>query len=169
MKKIIFISAVSGVGKSTTCNYIKDNDLLVDYDIYDIDDLANINDYNSNTYNHFYEDAINKAIIKSEKQNIIIASCINPIDIENITIPNNVESLEMILVYCSNEELEKRLKARDDNRNCSSDGFIKEQIEYQKYLLEHSNQFQLSIDNTNITVEEVANQIINYLNKNNIK
>lgn len=169
MKKIVFISAVSGVGKSTTCNYIKDNNLLVDCDIYDIDDLVNINNYDKNTYNLFYEDAINKAIIKSERQNIIIASCINPNDIENITIPNNVESLEMFLVYCSNEELEKRLKSRDENRNCSSDEFIKEQIEYQKYLLEQSNKFQLSIDNTNITVEEVANQITNHLNKNNRK
>ena len=167
MEKIVFISAVCGVGKSTTCNYIKDNNLLVDYDIFDIDDLANINDYDTKDYNQFYEDAINNAFIKSKKQNIIIGSCINPIDIKNIPLPNEIESLEMILVYCSDEELENRLKARDENRNCGSNEFIKKQSEYQKYLIEHSNLFQLSIDNTNITVEEVASQIVNHLNRNN--
>ncbi len=46
MKKLVFISAVSGVGKSTACEYINKNNLLVDYAILDIDDLENINNYN---------------------------------------------------------------------------------------------------------------------------
>ena len=45
MKKLVFISAVSGVGKSTACEYINKNNLLVDYAIFDIDDLENINNY----------------------------------------------------------------------------------------------------------------------------
>ena len=65
MKKLIFVGAVSGVGKSATCQYIKDNNLLSDFAIYDIDDLENINDYNSDTYDLFYENAIGNAIIKS--------------------------------------------------------------------------------------------------------
>lgn len=64
MKKLIFISAVSGVGKSTACEYIKKSNLLEDYSIFDIDDLENINNYNQNTYNLFYENAIKKAIRK---------------------------------------------------------------------------------------------------------
>ncbi len=51
--KLIFMSAVSGVGKSVTCDYIKNNNMLEDYVIFDIDELENINEYNSGTYNLF--------------------------------------------------------------------------------------------------------------------
>ena len=43
----------------------------------------------------------------------------------------------MILLYCFKEELIKRLKARDEIRNCSSDEFIKGQVNYQNYMLKH--------------------------------
>ena len=45
MKKIVFISAVSGVGKSTVCEYIKNNELLKEYEVFDIDDLENVHEY----------------------------------------------------------------------------------------------------------------------------
>ena len=103
MKKLVFISAVSGVGKSSTCEYIKNNNLLKDYAIFDIDELENINEYNENTYNLFYENAIKKAIILSKDKNIIIGSCINPNDIEKINMPNEIEAYINILITCSNE------------------------------------------------------------------
>lgn len=168
MKKVLFISAVSGVGKSTTCNYIKDNNLLEDYDIFDIDELENIVNYDNNTYNLFYENAIKKAIEKSNNKNIIIGSCINPTDIEKIQIPKDVESIEMILITCSNEELEKRLKTRDKSRNCGSNEFIKSQIDYQNYMLNYLNLYKLHIDNSSISVEDVSNIVVNYI-KNNEK
>ena len=31
MKKVFFLSAVSGVGKTTTCDYIENNNLLKNY------------------------------------------------------------------------------------------------------------------------------------------
>ncbi len=160
---LTFISAVSGVGKSTTCDYIKDNNLLDDYTVFDIDDLENVNEYSSSTYNLFYENAIKNAILKSNNKNIIIGSCINPTDIEKINIPKKIEKVDMILITCSNEEIEKRLKARDKSRNCSSDEFIKEQIDYQNYMIDHLNMYQLHIDNSNCSVERVANQIVNYI------
>jgi len=163
MKKLIFISAVSGVGKTTTIDYIKNNNLLDDYDIFDIDNLVNIHDYNSDEYNLFYEDAIKKAVILSKNNNIIIGSCINPTDINKITIPDGIEKIEMVLIYCSNGELRNRLKARDESRNCSSDEFINGQIEYQNYMLNHSELYSFKIDNTSLDVSEVAKIIINYL------
>ena len=99
--KLIFVSAVSGVGKSTTCDYIKNNNMLKDYIIFDIDELENINEYNIGTYNLFYENAIKKATSKSYNKNIIIGSCINPTDIEKINIPKEIEKVEMILLTCS--------------------------------------------------------------------
>ena len=161
--KLIFLSAVSGVGKSVTCDYIKNNNMLEDYVIFDIDELENINEYNSSTYNLFYENAIKKATSKSNNKNIIIGSCINPTDIEKINIPKEIEKVEMILITCSEKQLVNRLKSRDKNRNCSSDEFINGQIKYQNFMLNHLNMYQLHIDNSNCNVEEVANQIVNYI------
>ena len=167
MKKLIFISAVCGVGKSTNCEYIRNNNLLEDYAIFDIDDLENINDYNENTYNTFYENAIKKAIILSGDKNIIIGSCINPMDIEKISMPKDIESYKNILITCSDEELTIRLKERDENRNCSNDEFIYGQIDYQKFMLNHLNLYDFHINNTNRSVNETSNRIVSFIKNNN--
>ena len=163
LRKLIFISAVSGVGKSTACEYIKKSNLLNGYAIFDIDDLENINEYNENTYNLFYENAIKKAIILSKDKNIIIGSCINPTDIEKINMPNEIDSYINILITCSNEELKKRLKARDESRQCGSDEYIENQINYQNYLLKNIGLYQLHVDNTNDIVENIARKIIDFI------
>lgn len=163
LRKLIFISAVSGVGKSTACEYIKKSNLLNGYAIFDIDDLENINEYNENTYNLFYENAIKKAIILSKGKNIIIGSCINPTDIEKINIPNEIDSYSNILITCSDEELKKRLKARDKSRQCGSNEYIENQINYQNYLLKNIGLYQLHVDNTNDIVENIARKIIDFI------
>ena len=165
MKKLIFISAVSGVGKSTTCNYIKNNRLLENYIVFDIDELENINEYDKDTYNLFYNNAIKKALEKSNDKNIIIGSCINPTDIDNINTQEEVD-INMILITCSNQELGKRLKARDEKRNCSSDEFIKGQIDYQNYMLNHLYMYQLHVDNSKSSIEDVSKQIIDFIKEN---
>jgi len=162
--KLVFLSAVCGVGKSTACDYIKNNNLLDEYAIFDIDDLENINDYNNHTYNVFYENAIKNAIVQSNNKNIIIGSCINPNDIQKLNIPKSINSIELILLTCSSDELEKRLRARDESRNCGSDEFIKGQIDYQNYMLNHLNLYKLHLDNTNCEAKDIAKQIVDYLN-----
>lgn len=164
MKKVFFLSAVSGVGKTTTCHYIENNNLLKNYSIFDIDELENINEYNSDTYTSFYENALKKAVLKSKNENILIGSCINPTDIKKIKMPEEITSLEMILIFCSSEELERRLKKRDKERNCSSDEFIQRQIEYQNFMLNHLDLYRLYLDNSNCDVNEIAIQIVNYIN-----
>lgn len=163
MKELVFISAVSGVGKSTACEYIKKNNLLDDYAIFDIDELENINNYNENTYNNFYENAIIKAVTLSKDKNIVIGSCINPNDIEKINMPNEIESYINILITCSDEEVKNRLKARDKSRQCSSDEYIKGQVEYQQYLLKNIELYQMHVDNTKDVVENVSQKIVDFI------
>ena len=131
----------------------------------DIDDLENVHEYNNDTYNLFYENAIKKTVEKSNDKNIILASCINPTDIERINIPKEIQSIHMIAITCSNDELYKRLKNRDSERNCSSDEFINNQIDYQNWILKHINLYQLHIDNTNNDVSDVVESIIEYIDK----
>lgn len=77
--------------------------------------------------------------------------------------PEEITSLEMILIFCSSEELERRLKKRDKERNCSSDEFIQRQIEYQNFMLNHLDLYRLYLDNSNCDVNEIAIQIVNYI------
>ena len=166
MKVLIFISAVCGVGKSTNCEYIRNNNLMEDYAIFDMDDLENINNYNENTYSLFYKNAIKKAIILSGDKNIIIGSCINPLDIKKISIPREIDSCKNILITCSDEELTRRLKERDENRNCSNDEFIQGQVDYQKFMLNHLNMYDFHIDNTDKKVSETSQSIVKFIKDN---
>ena len=163
MKKLVFLSAVPGVGKSTTCEYINNNHLLDNYIAFDIDDLENINEYSN--VNLFHENAIKKAITKSDEKNIVIGSCINPTDLPNMNIDKDID-ISLILMTCSNEELAKRLKERDKSRNCSDDEFIKKAIEYQNYMLEHEDMFQLHIDNSESNISDISNQIVDFIKEN---
>ena len=165
-KKIVFISGVSGVGKTTICKYINDNHLLDQYMTIDIDELENINDYHESNYHIFYENAIKKAIDISSEKNIILASCINPTDFYKINILKRIDTCINILITCSREELENRLKQRESSRNCSDDEFIKGQIEYQNYMLKHLDLYHLHLDNTNNSIETISNQIVKYINEN---
>ena len=165
-KKIVFISGVSGVGKTTICEYINDNHLLDGYIAFDIDDLENVNKYNENNYNMFYENAIKKAIKKSNEKNIILGSCINPTDFNKINILKDINVFANILITCSNKEIEKRLKKRDSSRNCSNDNFIETQIEYQNYMIKHIDLYQLHLDNTTDSITNISNQIVKFIIEN---
>ena len=83
MKKIVFITGVCGVGKTSIYENIKNSDLKHTYNIFDIDMLENVNDYKDN-YDEFYKSAVDKAIDKSKDKDIILFSCINHNDISNI-------------------------------------------------------------------------------------
>ena len=109
--------------------------MIIICQIIDVDDLVNCHECEQG--NLLYEDAIKRAKEKSEDKNIILASCVNPVELKQINIPSELESINMILLYCFKEELIKRLKARDEIRNCSSDEFIKGQVNYQNYMLKH--------------------------------
>ena len=150
MKSLFFIISVSGVGKSTTLEYIKKNSLLDDYSIFDIDDLENINNYNENNYNLFYENALEKAVLLSN-------------DIEKLKIPNEIENYINILITCSNDKLKKRLKSREKSRQCGTNEYIDRQITYQNYLLNNFELFQLHIDNTTDDVENVSKKIVKFI------
>ena len=158
---IVFVSGVCGSGKSTICEYIRKNKLLKDYNLFDMDELENINDYDENTYNLFYKNCIDKAISKSKNNNIMLFSCINHNDLNDL----KLDGYRIILITCSNEEITKRLKDRDKKRNCSDDKFIKEQIDYQNWFLSNLDCYDADYDNTLNSIEDISNKIINFISE----
>lgn len=159
---IVFVSGVCGCGKSSIYEYIKDNNLLDDYDLFDMDELENINDYSEDNYNLFYKNCIDKAISKSKKNNIMLFSCINHNDINDLGLDNT----RSILITCSNDEIFKRLKNRDKKRNCSDDSFINEQIKYQDWFISNSEYYDGIFDNTSVSLKDVSNDIVEYTKVN---
>ena len=82
--------------------------------------------------------------------------------------PNEIESYINILITCSNEELKKRLKARDESRQCGSDEYIEGQINYQNYLLKNIGLYQMHIDNSEDVVENVTRKIVNFIKQGEV-
>ena len=157
MKRIIFITGVCGVGKTSIYENIKNSDLSHTYSIFDIDNLLNVNDYKDN-YDMFYKNAVDKAIDKSKDKDIILFSCINHNDVENLKLEDCVTRI--ILITCDNEELKKRLKNRKND--CSSDEFINEQIKYQEWFINNMDYYDAAFNNTN-NIEEVLEKIIDII------
>ena len=164
MKNIIFISGICGCGKSSICEYIKNNNLFDNYNIYDIDELENVNDYNEDDYNLFYLNSINKAISKSKDKDIIIFSCINHNDLNSIKIDG--VSFKILLITCSKDEITKRLKERDKSRNCSDDTFINEQLKYQDWFISNMDYYDGNFDNTSISLKEISENIVEFIKLN---
>ena len=105
-------------------------------------------------------EAYNNLVIQSKKDLNISA--------EDILISLNREPgsfLKKIFEDIEKEVLYKRLKMRNPERNCGSDEFIKNQINYQNWILDHINLYQLHLDNTNSKIEETASIIIEYIRK----
>ncbi len=48
---------------------------------------------------------------------------------------------------------------------CGSDEFIQGQIQYNQWFRNNHNKFQFYIDNTELTVEETANTIAEYIKR----
>ena len=158
MKKIVFITGVCGVGKTSIYENIKNSDLKHTYNIFDIDMLENVNDYKDN-YDEFYKSAVDKAIDKSKDKDIILFSCINHNDISNLKLEDCITRI--VLITCDSEELKKRLK--DRNNDCSSDEFINEQIKYQEWFINNLDYYDSDYNNTDGNIDDICDKIIDFL------
>ena len=162
-KKILgLISAACGIGKSTLIDFLRDNKMIDEFCVVDTDEVGlNWWDYADTEHPEQYTiDAIKKAIEVSKDNNVVFGSCLNPLELfEKIDIPSEIKNIYMIALTCSPDEIFTRLKARDPERMCSDDDFIKVQIDYNDWFMRNANKFQLHIDNSVKTVEEVASEV----------
>ena len=158
MKKIIFVTGVCGVGKTSIYESIKNSEIKDTYSIFDIDELVNINDYKDN-YDLFYKDAVNKAIDMSKDKDIVLFSCINHNDVDALKLEDCITRI--VLVVCDNEELERRLRERDNE--CSEDSFIREQINYQNWFISNLDSYDANYDNTSNSISDIVLKIVDFI------
>ena len=166
--KLFVITGTCGSGKSTMKDFLAerlDSSQFVGID----SDETGLNwwDYagteNEDKYN---TDSLNRAIEMAEGKNLIFVSCLNPIDyFTKYDVHKEIESTHFIALCPSDEEIEKRLKARPADRGFTSDEAIRPHVEYNGWFRKNKAKFQLFLDNTETTEEETAEQIASYILK----
>jgi len=169
MKRLVMLSAACGVGKTTIRDAIEESGLLEDYLCVDTDGLGiNWWDYAGTDHeSKFTDDCLLAAEKLAGDKNILFVGCVSPIDFYGkINLPPSITSSYLIGMTCSAEEVTKRLKARPAERNCGSDEFIAGQVEYNSWFQRNGSKFQFFIDNTDLTIEETAKRIAEFIRSN---
>lgn len=168
MKTLVILSAACGVGKSTIKDALKQSDVLENYDCIDSDEVGiNWWDYAGTDHESKYsEDCLAEAVRMSNNKNLLFVTCMNPYDFYGkISIPQEISSTFYIGMFCSDEEIAMRLKARPEERMCGSDEFIARQIEYNNWFKRNAGKFQFYIDNTNQSIQETATEIAAFIKR----
>ncbi len=167
MSNLIVLCSTCGVGKSTICEYLNEQNLLKDCACIDTDEVGiNWWDYaGTENESKFSDDCIKEAVRMADGKNVLFVTCMNPYDFYGkVNIPSEISATYFIAMTCSDEEVAKRLKARPEERMCGSDEFIQGQIQYNQWFRNNHNKFQFYIDNTELTVDETAHRIADYVN-----
>lgn len=163
--KLIILTAACGVGKSTIKDELKSKQMLDSFACIDTDEVGiNWWDYGMENKDKFNDDCLREAVRQANGKNLLFSTCLNPIDFyEKVNIPQEITSTFFIAMTCSDEEITKRLKARPAERMCGGDAFIKEQIDYLNWYRKNKGKFQLYIDNTDMTILDVADKIADFI------
>lgn len=168
MKKLIILSAACGIGKSTIKDELTKSSYMGNYAYIDTDEVGiNWWDYAGTEHeSKFSDDCLAAAVKLAGNKNLFFVSCLNPIDFYGkVNIPAEITSTYFIGMSCAPEEVRKRLKARPAERMCGSDEFIEGQIQYNNWYRRNAGKFQFYLDNTNMTIEETALEIINFIKR----
>ena len=168
MKKLVVLSSACGVGKSTIKEELNKKNLLDNYACIDTDEVGvNWWDY-AGTENEakFSDDCIVEAVRMAGEKNLFFVTCMNPYDFYGkVHIPSEITSAFFVGMTCSDEEITRRLKDRPAERMCGSDEFITGQIQYNNWFKENAGKFQFYIDNTDLTIDETAEEIARFVRR----
>ncbi|MBQ8569532.1 MAG: AAA family ATPase [Oscillospiraceae bacterium] len=167
MKRLFVLCAACGVGKSTLKDVLSDSSISDKVFCVDTDEVGiNWWDYaGTDRESEYNDDCIARAVVMSGEKDLLFAACMNPIDFySKVNIPDDITSSYFIGMTCSDDEISRRLKARPAERMCGSDEFISGQIEYNGWFRKNANKFQFYIDNTDMTVNEAACVITEFIN-----
>ena len=114
------------------------------------------------------EDTLRNAVKMAGGKDLIFVSCLNPLDyFQKTDAPEEIECSFFIALNPSDEVIEQRLKARPAERGFTSDEKIKPHIEYNAWFRRNRSKFQLYIDNTEISEEETAKIIAEFIGRQN--
>lgn len=166
--KLYVITGTCGAGKSTMKDYLSDTMNSEMYACVDSDEVGlNWWEYAGTEKESKYgEDTLKRAVKIANGKNLIIVSCLNPIDyFQKIDPPKEIESSFFIALNSTDETIQRRLKARPVERGFTTDEIIRPHIEYNGWFRRNRSKFQLVIDNTEISEEETSKIIASFIRR----
>lgn len=163
MKKLVVLCATCGVGKTTIKDYLQEHSGAKNFAFFDTDEIGlNWHDYKDleDGGTLFSRAGLTRASEKAGDQNILWATCMNPMDYhEKIAPISDIEEAYFINLQCSDEALTKRLKGRPVERMTHTDEFIATQVEYMNWFRKNTHRMDLVIDSTDLTIGETAEKV----------
>ncbi len=167
-KRLFILSAACGVGKTTIQNTLRQLNLLPDFACLDSDEMGiNWWDYAGTPREADYmRDCLSVALDRAGDRPLVFCSCISPPDFRKLrpSFPY-ITSVWHIGMFCSDDEVRRRLLARPPERMCSDESFILSQIEYNHWIRKHPSEYAFHIDNTPYTEEETARIIADFIRR----
>ena len=165
-KHLIILSAACGVGKTTIQNAIRDLHLLPEFACLGSDEMG-INWWNYAGTSHeadYTKDCLAVALAQADDRPLIFCACVSPPDFRNLRpfFPE-ITSVFHLGMICSDDEVRRRLSARPPERMCSDESFILSQIDYNRWIREHPDEYAFCIDNTPYSIEETAHIIADFI------
>lgn len=164
--RLIMLCAACGVGKSTIINELNTKRLLKDFVCVDTDEVG-VNWWDwagSENEDGFTRECLARAVKIADEKNLVFGACTSPDDFYRKGYkPDCVSSVFYIGLFCSDNEIEMRLKARPAERMCGSDEFIASQVKYNGWIRGNADKFDIMVDNTEITIEKAAEKIAEFV------
>ena len=165
---LVILSAACGVGKTTIQNTMRDLNLLPEYACLGSDEMGiNWWDYAGTSHEADYtKDCLAAAIEQADGLPLVFCACVAPPDFRKMRSAfSEISSVRHIGMFCSDDEVRRRLLARPPERRCGDEGFIRSQIEYNQWIREHPHEYAFHMNNTPYTVEETARIISDFIRK----
>jgi len=167
---LFIIGGASGTGKSTVLKELignMDNLILLETDIIWQDEFNKP----ENNYRKFFETwlRIAKNISQSGRPVVLFGAGFGvPENIEPCTERRYFSSIYYLNIYCSDDELEKRLIKRPQWRNCQNNEFIDKQKIFNNWVKNYGNEKKQKIDlidTTDLTLDKTVEAVKIWINK----
>jgi len=166
---LFIIGGASGTGKSTVCKHLfgnMDNVVILETDIIWQEEFNKP----ENNYRQFFETWLRlaKNICQSGKPVVLFGA--------GFGVPDNIEpcierryfsKIYYLNIYCSDNEIEKRLKERPQWRNCHNKEFIDNQKEFNNWVKNYGKDKKPKIDlfdTTDKSIDETVEYVRNWIN-----
>ncbi len=152
------------MGKSTVKNALNELNLLPDFACIDSDEVKlNWWTYKDTPREKDYtKDCLARAFELAGDKHLLFGTCNDPLSFfERVTLPEDVTAY-YIGMTCSDAEVRRRLLARPPERMCGEEAFILSQIDYNGWIRDHAEYYDLHFDNTEMTVSEAARLVASF-------
>ncbi len=164
--KLFIITGTCGAGKSTMKDELTARLNPGQYACVDSDETGlNWWDYAGTEREEQYgADTLTEAFRIADGRNLIFVTCMAPHDyITKAAVPEELTATFIIALWAPDRVIDRRLRARLEERGFTTDDAIRPHIEYNQWIGRNRGKYQLFIDTENQTPEITAGKIATFI------